>query len=124
MDFKIDTRNTFTTIMPLEKEISAKLTGLLQEKCEQMRQSGSTNFIIDLQQCTAIDKMAIPELVAMHEMSYGQGQSLIFTGINDKVMAILKEDETNLLINIAPSMIEALDIVSMEILERELYGEE
>ena len=124
MDFKIDTKSTFTTIMPLEKEISAKLTGLLHDQCEQMRQSGSKNFIIDLQQSSEIDRAAIQGLVDMHEMCYGNGVSLVFTGVHERIIAVLKENETHLLINIAPSMIEAIDIVSMEMLERDLFNEE
>jgi anti-anti-sigma regulatory factor len=124
MDFKIDTKSTFTTIMPLETEISAKLTGELANKCEKLRQSGSKNFIIDLQNCLAIDKSIITELLAMHEASYSREQSLVFTGINENVMSIIKEEEADLLINIARSMVEAIDIVSMEILERDLLSEE
>ncbi len=124
MDFKIDTKDAFTTIMPLEKEISAKLTGGLRVKLEEMRQSGSNNFIIDLQQCEEIDANVVPELITLHEESYGLGQSLVFTELNDKIISALKKSESDLLLNIAPKMIEAIDIVSMELLERELLGEE
>ena len=124
MDFKIDTKDTFTTIMPLEKEISAKLTGELGVKLEEMRQSGSKNFIVDLQHCEKIDENAIPELITLHEESYSREQSLVFTGINEKIISALKKDESDRLLNIAPKMIEAIDIISMEILERELMSEE
>ncbi len=124
MEFKIDTKDSFTIIMPAAGEINAKLTGALNEKCTEMRQSGSNNFIIDFQNCTDLDKSAIPGLLALHEESYGLEQSCVFTGINKQSMAVLKEDETDLLINIAPSMKEAIDIISMEILERDLFNEE
>jgi len=124
MEFKIDTKDTFSTITPVADTISAKLTGELKEICGKMRQSGSHNFIIDLQNCYAIDAAVIEDLVTMHEESYAQDQSLVFTGINENVVSALKKDETDLLINIAPQMIEAIDIISMEILERDLLSEE
>jgi len=124
MEFKIDTKNTFTIIMPPEGPINAKLTGALHEKVVEMRQSGSKNFIIDFQLCDEIDKTTINELVLLHEESYSLDQSLVFTGISDRLMAVIKKDETDLLLNIAPRMDEAIDIISMEILERELLGEE
>jgi anti-anti-sigma regulatory factor len=124
MDFKIDTKDTFTTIMPLGKEISAKLTGELGVKLEEMRQSGSKNFIVDLQHCEKIDENAIPELITLHEECYSREQSLVFTGLNEKIISAFKKDESDLLLNIAPKMIEAIDIISMEILERELLSEE
>ena len=124
MEFKIDTKNTFTIIMPPEGPISAKLTGALYAKVQEMRQSGSKNFIVDLQLCPEMDKTALAGLADLHEESYGLGQSMVFTGINEQVMAIITKEEADLVINIAPSMDEAIDIVSMEILERELLAEE
>ena len=124
MEFKIDTKGTFTIITPITDKINANLTGALQEKCIETRQSGSNNLIIDLQHCMEIDKTTVPQLIKLHEDSYSQEQSLVFTQVSEKVMATLKEDEADLLINIAPRMDEAIDIISMEILERDLFNEE
>jgi hypothetical protein len=60
----------------------------------------------------------------MHEDSYSNSRSLVFTGIQSEVMKAMKEEELDLSLNIAPKMIEAVDIISMEILERDLLGEE
>ncbi len=124
MEFKIDTKDTFTVITPITDKINANLTGALAEKCIQTRQSGSSNLIIDLQNCKEIDKTTVPQLIKLHEDSYSQEQLLVFTHVSEKVMAVLKEDETDLLINVAPRMDEAIDIISMEILERDLFNEE
>ena len=124
MNFKIDTRDTFTVITPETTEITVNLTGELQRRMEEMRQSGSRNFIIDLQHCMSVTEGAIEKMVAMHEESYAGDASLVFTGVAGTVMASLKESESDLLLNIAPKMIEAIDIISMEILERDLFNEE
>jgi anti-sigma B factor antagonist len=124
MEFKIDTKDAFCTIIPVVDKISAKLTGALGKKCADLRQSGSKNFIIDFQHAAEIDETAIKELVTMHEDSYSRNESLVFTGIHKEVMIMLKKDEADLLINIAPRMDEAIDIISMEILERDIFSEE
>ncbi len=124
MEFKIDTKDTFSVITPVAGKIDANLAGALGEKCTQIRQSGSKNIIVDFQYCKEIDKSVIAELVRLHEESYSQEESLVFTQVNEKIMGVLKEDETDLLINIAPRIDEAIDIISMEILERDLFNEE
>ncbi len=124
MEFKIDTKDTFTVIMPVSDTISANLAGGLIKKWEETRQSGSKNFIIDLQSCSDADIKAVKYLVELHQKSYELDSSLVYTGISKKVMDALKTDETDLLINIAPHMNEAIDIISMEILERDLMSEE
>jgi anti-anti-sigma regulatory factor len=124
MEFKIDTKDTFCIIMPDTNAVNANMADALAQKMEEMRQSGSKNFIVDLQHCQTMDADVAEALVNLHEESYSAEQSLVFTGINKEVMATLKQNETDLLINVAPKMEEAIDIISMEILERDLLSEE
>lgn len=124
MEFKIDTKDNFTIIMPTVDRISAKMADKIAETCKKMTQSGSKNFIIDLHKCLEIDQEAIKGMVALHEELYGMEQSLVYTQLTKQVMNTIKKDETDLLLNIAPEMKEAIDIVSMEILERDLLSEE
>lgn len=124
MEFKIDTKDSFTIIKPLYGAINAKMTEDLGKKCGEIRQSGSKNLIIDLGGCDDIDTSVVNDLVILHEESYSTDQSIVFTCLNEKVMAGIKKNETDLLINIAPRMEEAIDIISMEILERDLLSEE
>ena len=124
MEFKIDTKETFTIIVPINEQISAKMTDALAQKCAEMRQSGRKNYIVDFQNSAEMDKTAVAGLVGLHEDCYSNEESLVFTGLSKQAINILKEDETDLLINIAPTMKEAVDIISMEILERDLFNEE
>jgi anti-anti-sigma regulatory factor len=124
MDFKIDTKDSFAIITPLASKLDANLAETLIGKCAETRLNGSNNLIISLQDVTDADASAFGPLVALHEESYSNGQSLVFTEIQAGVWATLKENETDLLLNIAPKMAEAVDIISMEILERDLFGEE
>ena len=124
MEFKIDTKDTFSTITPVAAQINANLTGALREKCGEIGQSGSNNFIVDLHHCASIDPDTIDELLSLHEEIYGSDHSLVFTGICGDVLAALRAVEADLVLNVAPRMQEAIDIISMEILERDLLGEE
>jgi anti-anti-sigma regulatory factor len=124
MEFKTDTKDTFSVITPVTENLDANLSDLLREKCAELQQNGSTNFIVDLSHCIKMEKSAVNEFIKMHEDFYSAEQSLVFTGINESILSALKENETDLLLNIAPKMQEAIDIVSMEILERDLFNEE
>jgi anti-anti-sigma factor len=124
MDFKIDTKETFTIIVPTNGGAGANLSGELQQKVEEMRQSGSKNFILDMSDCAGIASDAVDGLVSLQEECYSHEQSLVFTGLSKEAMRVLKESETDVLLNIAPTLKEAVDIISMEILERDLFNEE
>lgn len=124
MEFKIDTKPTYTVITPVDARIDANMTAALGQKCEELATSGSCNYIIDLQHCTSGDNTSFDDLVQMHENCYNNSQSLVFTGLQNGVMQQLQELELDNVLNIAPQMIEAIDIISMEILERDLFNEE
>ncbi len=124
MDFKIDTKDTFTIITPLNEVIDAKMTGALGAKCEEMRQSGSNNFIVDLENCKTIEKTCVSELIALQGVSYDMDLSFVYTKANDEITKAIRDEDEDFIINLAPRMDEAIDIISMEILERDLFNEE
>lgn len=124
MEFKIDTNSNYIQITPAGEALDAKLAEAIRQKWEELTQKGSENFIIDLQNCTKAEKDALPVLVHLHADCYSSGQSLVFTGLQPGVVQAMKETETDMAINIAPTLIEAADIISMEILERDLFNEE
>ena len=124
MEFKIDTNFNYTLITPAAKEINANLTEQLRQKCNDLTQSGGKNYIIDLGQCQTADKTSLQTLAKLHADCYSSEQSLVFTGVQNEVLQQLKETEVDAVINIAPTLVEAVDIISMEILERDLFNEE
>lgn len=124
MDFKIDTRDTFSVVTPVCDAITVNLADELRNTIDKMRQRGSHNFIIDLGECGTIEPDAGDALVELHEECYSMGNSLVFTAVRSKAMSVLKEKEIDQMLNLTPKMVEAIDIISMEILERDLFSEE
>ncbi len=124
MDFKIDTRDTFTVITPTFDEITVKMTDELQQTIDKIRQSGSLNFIVDCEHCTSLATDAMPNLASVQDNCYAEESSLVYTNISPDLISQLKKSDLYDQLNIAPKMIEAIDIVSMEILERDLMRED
>ncbi len=124
MEFKIDTKETFTQISPSNTLLNANMAVELERKCRELTDSGSNNFIINLDACQNAEPDAFEALASLHEDLYSNGQSLVFTELSDEVLRQLKEAQMDSAINIAPMQAEAVDIISMEILERDLFDEE
>jgi anti-anti-sigma regulatory factor len=124
MEFKIDTRDTYVRIAPLGGHLNVNMAAMLEERAAQLADTGSPNFLIDLSACQTADEAAFEALATWHENSYSEGRSLVFTGLQDAVLDVAKEAQMDGAINISPTEIEAIDIISMEILERELFNEE
>lgn len=124
MEFKIDTKETFAIISPIVALLNEHNVQELAQKCDDVRQNGSVNIIVSLSQVPQMDATVPSILEELHHMSYNNEESLVFTEYTSDVLKVMKQSESDLILNIAPRMQEAIDIISMEILERDLWDEE
>lgn len=124
MEFKFDTKPTYTVITPVADTLDENLTGELLTKLRETASESANNFILDLQNCTKADNTSPEALTSIHEWCYENQSSFVITGVQPGVKEILMHDSLETSLNIAPTMIEAVDIVSMEILERDLMAED
>ena len=124
MEFKIDTKPSYVILTPVSSSLDANLTDAIRQKWESLAESGSQNLILDMQNCTVADETAYDDLLTLHEFGYENDRSFVITGLQNEVFQSMKEKELHHTLNIAPTIIEAVDIVSMEILERDLFNEE
>lgn len=117
-------KENYTILCPQASLMDITVVSAITDEMERLWEKGHSDFIIDLQQCNNANKKDVHAFTGIHENSYSSGHSLVFTNISPAISRILKDEELDMLLNIAPSMQEAIDIVAMEQLERDLMGEE
>lgn len=124
MQFKYDTKPTYTVITPIYDIVDANLTANLTQQIADLTANGSENYIIDLENCDKADITSLNKILLLHEQTYEQQKSLVFIGLSEEVAKSFKLADEDRVLNIAPTLIEAVDIISMEILERDILNEE
>lgn len=122
MEIKFDTKPTYTVITPVTEVLNVNLSEQLRQNIDTQTNNGVQNFIIDLQHCTKADNTSPEEILQLHEHCYENQHSLVFINLQTDVAEVIKKNDIDRTLNIAPTMIEAVDIVSMEILERDLMN--
>jgi hypothetical protein len=128
MKFKIDTTGPYTRILPAEAPLSDRMAAQLVVLCQEQQQNGSGNVIVDFSELpdapAAAPEAAFETLLQWHEAQYNAGHSLIFTGAGTQLLAQFKQAELHHILNLTPTLPEAIDMVNMEILERDLFNED
>ncbi len=124
MTFKIDAKEQFTVITPQSSALNAQLAADLAEQCQELTQKGSLNFIVDLALCQDVHTDFLTPFVQLSAQQYEEGRSFVLVHPASKMLQMLKDEDAIDSLNYAPTFIEAIDIVNMEILERDLYSEE
>ncbi|MBS1588053.1 MAG: hypothetical protein JST52_00420 [Bacteroidetes bacterium] len=124
MEFKIDTKPNFILWKPLYDTLDEKLTATLRDKWKEMAENNYHNLVLDFQLCLTSEEKAIEELIEFHKAVYSSKHSLVCIDLQSSLLKNIKIAGAELILNIAPTQQEAVDIISMEILERELFDEE
>ena len=123
MKYKIDTRENFDIITPLYADFDTILAEQFNELVDDSRVNGRS-LLIDLMNVNDMDASAWQKMETLHHEMYNDNLSLIICHVHSPSKKIIAELELEHVLNITPTMEEAIDLISMEGLERELLGEE
>lgn len=123
MEFKIDTKSSYTTITPESTILDEKMAEALCHKVKELFHEGSRNFIVDLKKCEKAQIDSGNVLLELHQLIYNNNGSLVFTELQEAVNQNMKKEQLHLSLNITPTFLEATDIINMEVLERDLLNE-
>jgi len=124
MQVKIDTKEKFHVITPIEPVLSATMTDGMDVALLPYLENAVKNVVLNLQQVEEIDAAAAAKLLQIQQKFYENNASFVSCNLQKNVNAFLAEHELDELINSAPSESEAWDIVQMEEIERELLDTE
>ena len=123
MKYKIDTKEHFDIITPLCAQFDSILSDQLNELVDDSREN-ARSLLIDFSQIETMTDENVRLLEALHNEMYNDNLSFILCHMHISCKKTVAENELEHLLNMAPTMNEALDMINMEGLERELLNEE
>lgn len=121
MKVKLDTKEKFHVITILETALTANMTEELERTFNDCIQNGVKNAILNLAQVAAIDLDTALKLCNMQQNSYENNHSLVFCCLQTDLEKWLDEQELLEIMNVTPTESEAMDIIQMEEMEREMF---
>lgn len=124
MNVKTDTKEKFHAITVTEPTLSATMTDELEECLLPYLQNDVKNLILILKDVQSIDVAAAEKLVYIQQNFYENSASFVICEMQKPVEEFLDQNELLEMMNVTPTQSEAWDIVQMEEIEREMFGEE
>jgi anti-anti-sigma regulatory factor len=124
MIVKIDTKEKFHVLLPMEKHLSVNMTDDVKKLLLSCREKEVKNVVLNLKEAEKIDQEIAKTILDCQNQYYEQGYSFVICGLQSQVETELDEKEILELMNVTPTESEAWDIVQMEEIERELLGNE
>ncbi len=123
MNVKIDTKEKFSVITPVEPEIPANMTEELGELLLHYLSKEVPHLVLNMQEVKEIDEATANKIADIQQEFYENNASFVVCALQEKVEAQFEKGDLLELMNITPTESEAWDIVQMEEIERELMGD-
>ncbi len=120
MNVKTNTKEKLSAITLPGPALSASMTEELADCLLPYLQNDVKNLVIVLSEVKTIDVPAAEKLVYIQQKFYENNASFVICEINPQVEKYLDENELLEMMNVTPTLSEALEIVYMEEIEREL----
>lgn len=120
MNFKIDTKEKFTTITPLCENIYDNVAEELQALATKIVDSDVKNVIVNFSNVTGVNETAANSIAKLQQSFYEKNASFVVCCMNSAVEDTFEKFELLEVMNTTPTESEAWDIVQMEEIEREL----
>ena len=124
MNVKTDTKEKFHAITVTEYSLSATMTDELEDCLLPYLQNDVKNLVLILKDVISVDIPAAEKLVYIQQKFYENSASFVICEMQKAVEDFLDQNELLEMMNVTPTQSEAWDIVQMEEIEREMFGEE
>lgn len=124
MKIKVDTKEKFKVWRPVDPCFSVIMAAELTSNVMLGFREPAKSAIIDFSAILTAEQQALIELATLHQLAYRNQASLVLFHVNNEVLQTMEHLQLSAVFNITPSESEAWDIVQMEEIERELFGEE
>lgn len=124
MNVKIDTKEKFQVITPLETAPTVNMTEEWRNLLLSCRENDVKNVVLNMQEVAALPESAGAMLQEVQQQYYDEMLSFVICCLQADVEAMFDKLGLLELLNVTPTESEAWDIVQMEEIEREfLEGE-
>jgi anti-anti-sigma regulatory factor len=123
MTVKIDTKEKFHVLMPMETALSENMTGEFSQLLLSHLEKDVKNIVLNLSKVELVDDKLANSLVDIQQQFYDQQCSFVICEMQPTLEDFFEKSELLEQLNFTPTESEAWDIVQMEEIEREFLDE-
>ncbi|OKL40307.1 STAS domain-containing protein [Pontibacter flavimaris] len=124
MKYTIDKKENYTIITIDEKKLDTSIAPDLKSEFVKLNAEGINNLILDLNEVKYTDSSGLSSILIANRLCNSSSGLLILTGLQDHVMKLISISKLESVLNILPSVEEAIDRVFLHEIEQDLTNKE
>ncbi|AZQ62660.1 anti-sigma factor antagonist [Flammeovirga pectinis] len=124
MRFSVNKSEKYTVLIPEEEKLDSLKAPQLKAEIVTMFQSGTENLIIDLSNVKYVDSSGLSSILVANRLAGEVNGRLVLAGLNEHVMKLIKISKLETVLNLLPTVQEAIDSVFLHEIEKDIEGED
>ena len=120
MKFKIDHKEKVAVITSTVEKLDAVQAPELKGEIVMLNKEGHKNIILDLSATRYIDSSGLSAILVGNRMCNESNGSFVICGLQENVNKLITISQLDNIIKITPTLNEAIDLVYMDEVEREI----
>ena len=123
MKFTVDKHEKYILLKLNESKLNSLVTPQLKSELILINTEGQRNIIMDLSQIKFADSSGLSSLLVGHRLCKNASGVFILVGLNEPVARLITISQLDSVLAIVPTVEEAIDLVFMEEIEKQLKKE-
>lgn len=123
MKYTIDKHEKYVVFKLEETKLNSLLAPLLKSELVLLNSEGIANLVLDLSSVITSDSSGLSCILAGHRLCKGSNGTFVVVGLSNSLEELLTISQLHDIFHITPTVEEAIDIIFMEEIERELNGD-
>lgn len=123
MKYTVDKHEKYILVKLNESKLNSLVTPQLKSELILINAEGQRNIVLDLSQVKFADSSGLSSLLVGHRLCKNANGSFILVGLNESVARLVTISQLDNVLAIVPTCDEALDLIFMDEIEKELKRE-
>lgn len=123
MKFSVDKHDKYVLIKLNESKLNSLISPKLKAELILFNTEGQRNIILDLSDVKYVDSSGLSSLLVGYRLCKNSEGVFILTGLNPAITKLIELSQLETIITIVPKLEEAIDLIFMEEIEKELKKE-
>lgn len=123
MKFRVDKHEKYVLIKLDENKLNSLISPQLKSELILTNTEGQRNVILDLSNVKYSDSSGLSSLLVGHRICKNADGTFILTGINENIARLITISQLENILTIVGTVDEAIDLIFMEEIEKELKRE-
>lgn len=123
MNFTITQEDKYTILKITTEKLDALIAPAIKSELVLINSNGERNIILDLSPTKYCDSSGLSTILVANRLCKNSNGTFVLTGLQSAVKKLIDISQLNTILNITPTINEAVDFVYMEEVQKDLENE-